>query len=295
MKRFIFTMAAACMMMGGMAQTYNYFDKADVDADGWLWFDTQEKIDKYVGFGSKFKIQLQPCGYEDESYQYPEPWADPEVPGYNASGEEGGEGAKFGAIVLNPSSSSSGAGLDNPNGGGFMMWLPDCAQMDVYLSCEKDCIVVGLKAGMGDWVKPVDCAVVKTWMSLGSWFKPLASAYQFQFNNVQSYKNANAPYTTIASPKGTKVTALFTNNGKTLYVHGIRVYTYTDCGGGDEPVKGDVNGDGSVDIADANCCINVILGSEPASKYEGRADVNNDGSVDIGDVNAIINIILGAA
>ena len=56
---------------------------------------------------------------------------------------------------------------------------------------------------------------------------------------------------------------------------------------------GDVNGDGTVDIADVNCVINVILGSEDASKYSGRADVNGDGAVDIADVNAIINIILG--
>ena len=56
---------------------------------------------------------------------------------------------------------------------------------------------------------------------------------------------------------------------------------------------GDVNGDGTVDIADVNCCINIILGSEPASKYEGRADVNDDGTVDIADVNSAINIILG--
>ena len=67
-----------------------------------------------------------------------------------------------------------------------------------------------------------------------------------------------------------------------------------DINGGDTPFEpGDVNGDGTVDIADVNACINVILGSEPASKYDGRAAVNGDGAVDIADVNAIINIILG--
>ena len=60
-----------------------------------------------------------------------------------------------------------------------------------------------------------------------------------------------------------------------------------------KPVKGDVNGDKVVDITDVNCCINVILGSEPASKYNGRADVNGDNTIDIADINAIINIILG--
>ena len=78
--------------------------------------------------------------------------------------------------------------------------------------------------------------------------------------------------------------------------NGVAVYQIGKNVGGDpEPpaIVGDVNGDGTVDIADANAVINVILGSEEASKYEGRADVNKDGTVDIADVNAIINIILG--
>lgn len=63
-----------------------------------------------------------------------------------------------------------------------------------------------------------------------------------------------------------------------------------------EPVglKGDVNGDGSVDISDANIAINIILGSSSQSSYPA-ADVNGDGSVDISDVNIVINIILGGA
>jgi hypothetical protein len=59
---------------------------------------------------------------------------------------------------------------------------------------------------------------------------------------------------------------------------------------GPEPVPGDVNGDGEVNIADVNCVISVIQGGEDI--YEGRADVNKDGEVNIGDVNAIIAIIL---
>ena len=56
---------------------------------------------------------------------------------------------------------------------------------------------------------------------------------------------------------------------------------------------GDVNGDKEVDITDVNTLINVIMGKEQASKYEGRADVNGDGLVDITDVNIIINLLLG--
>ena len=34
----------------------NLFTPADCDANGWLWFDTQAKIDKYVGEANSDKI-----------------------------------------------------------------------------------------------------------------------------------------------------------------------------------------------------------------------------------------------
>ena len=55
-------------------------------------------------------------------------------------------------------------------------------------------------------------------------------------------------------------------------------------------IKGDVNNDGEVNIADVNAVINVILGGG-GSNMSG--DVNADGEINIADVNAIINIILG--
>ena len=53
--------------------------------------------------------------------------------------------------------------------------------------------------------------------------------------------------------------------------------------------KGDVNGDGEVNIADVNAVIDVILNEE----NNPAGDVNGDGEVNIADVNYIINIILG--
>lgn len=55
-------------------------------------------------------------------------------------------------------------------------------------------------------------------------------------------------------------------------------------------LKGDVNGDGEVNIADVNALIDIILGG---SGNTFAADVNGDGEVNIADVNTIINIILG--
>ena len=55
-------------------------------------------------------------------------------------------------------------------------------------------------------------------------------------------------------------------------------------------VKGDVNGDGAVTIADVTLLVNIILG-----KTEGNtaADVNGDGNTTIADVTTLVNIILG--
>ncbi len=83
----------------------------------------------------------------------------------------------------------------------------------------------------------------------------------------------------------------------TFAIEGVEAYgvcgaTYVEPGSGPgpEPIVGDVNADGEVNIADVNCIIVVIQGG--ADIYEGRADVNGDGEVNIADVNAIINIIL---
>ena len=56
-----------------------------------------------------------------------------------------------------------------------------------------------------------------------------------------------------------------------------------------KPIKGDVNGDGEVNIADVNALIDIILGGE--DKSEGRSDVNEDNEVNIADINSVIDII----
>ncbi len=57
-------------------------------------------------------------------------------------------------------------------------------------------------------------------------------------------------------------------------------------------LKGDVNEDGSVTIADVTALVNIILGKDIAP-VSGVADVNEDSSVTIADVTALVNIILG--
>ncbi|MDZ7260608.1 MAG: dockerin type I domain-containing protein [candidate division KSB1 bacterium] len=56
--------------------------------------------------------------------------------------------------------------------------------------------------------------------------------------------------------------------------------------------KGDVNGDGAVNILDIIITVNIIQGRHTPSPYEfWAADVNNDGKIDIRDVILIIRII----
>ena len=53
-------------------------------------------------------------------------------------------------------------------------------------------------------------------------------------------------------------------------------------------LKGDVNGDGEVNIADINAVIDMIL----SGRFDSKGDVNGDGEVNIADINAVIDMIL---
>lgn len=62
---------------------------------------------------------------------------------------------------------------------------------------------------------------------------------------------------------------------------------------GGSGLRGDINGDGSVDVTDVNIIVNIILGKDNASNYPGNANIDGQGGIDVGDVNVIVNIILG--
>ena len=57
------------------------------------------------------------------------------------------------------------------------------------------------------------------------------------------------------------------------------------------PLKGDVNGDGKINVSDVTALINMILGTIP--KDPARGDINGDSNVNVSDVTALVNIILG--
>lgn len=56
--------------------------------------------------------------------------------------------------------------------------------------------------------------------------------------------------------------------------------------------KGDVNGDGNVNISDVTALINYLLSGDASSIQLGNADINSDGGINISDVTALINKLL---
>ena len=56
-------------------------------------------------------------------------------------------------------------------------------------------------------------------------------------------------------------------------------------------IRGDVNGDGSVNISDVTALINYLLTGNASGINLTNADVNSDGSVNISDVTALINYL----
>lgn len=261
---------AAISMNAADETTYNFFDPADCDAEGWLWLDTPEKIAKYVGEGKK--IQLVEAQYEIEDPMFPgsmiipETVADPTVEGYNTDGVKGGEGSKTGGIIC-PAALEDWIG--NLNGGGILVQMPDCASFDLYLSQECPNVMVYLE---GAWSK-TDAGGCKTihanqpayWDFEEDDFvtnKYAGYYYDMQlltydWTNLENQDPALKTFS-IYGEKGNARTAYvsnYTTECPTI-IQGIRIKTFTDES--DAAVEGI--------IADADIAINgkVVTLSVPA-------------------------------
>ena len=58
-------------------------------------------------------------------------------------------------------------------------------------------------------------------------------------------------------------------------------------------MKGNVNADEGIDIADAVNIVNFIVGKPTSAFIKAAADVNGDGVIDIADAVRIVNLIVG--
>jgi hypothetical protein len=73
-----------------------------------------------------------------------------------------------------------------------------------------------------------------------------------------------------------------------MAVYKIGPNVFCDEPGPEPGIKGDVNGDQEVTIADVNVVIDMII----SGKTDLKGDVNGDQEISIADVNVIIDIIL---
>lgn len=85
------------------------------------------------------------------------------------------------------------------------------------------------------------------------------------------------------------VKAIYTDGTESVWSN-IQHVTLT--GNGDEPLNGDVNCDGVVNIADVTVLIDYLLGNVPEDFDTNAADVNDDGLINIADVTALIDLLL---
>lgn len=222
MKKFYFMMALILCAMSATAQNYNLFSASDIDKDGWLWFDTQAKVEKYVGICDEENYKADPNGkkiqmiYADQVPTYPQTTVDPDAIGYGKGGELKAEGYKKGAIIL-PAASAIGA----TNGGGILIMMPSCSELSINVSCEGKvtCRLLSsadINATFGNYG-------VRQAYILG--FKNFAGAGNTTVKGLESLTSGNDEIT-IKSDK--PVYAYFQNTTKgEVYIHGIRVITTT--------------------------------------------------------------------
>ena len=59
----------------------------------------------------------------------------------------------------------------------------------------------------------------------------------------------------------------------------------------EQKASGDVNSDGSIDVADIAAVIDVMAGK--SLQYKDKADVNGDNNVDVADIASIIDKMAG--
>ncbi|MCI5979812.1 MAG: dockerin type I repeat-containing protein [Muribaculaceae bacterium] len=73
--------------------------------------------------------------------------------------------------------------------------------------------------------------------------------------------------------------------------NGLAIYKIGKGVSGGTTTKGDINGDGTINVTDVTALVNKILGS--GSYSDSVCDINGDGTVNVTDVTTLVNMILG--
>ena len=124
------------------------------------------------------------------------------------------------------------------------------------------------------------------------------SADTYNYLNFVNSSNQITQFSTTGlrmTFNGGKATVTADGQTQTINLATMAYMEFTNTqAGGTTYLRGDVNGDGKVDVSDVNIIINIMLGKDDGSAYDGRQYLTEgDTTVDVSDVNVVINIMLG--
>lgn len=275
MMRKVTTFMMICLALSVSAQTqYNLFDPADVDADGWIWFDTQEKIDKYISQSDNEHEKIDPNGkiiqlicashgdFEDSTI-------DPAFMGVGTDKALGGVNAKTGSAIL-----AKASGAMSTNGGGIAIRMPSCVSISLFLSSEAS-MLVRLHGSTDEKESLKDYKIISA--AYATTFKPLSPAGQFTWKGMETLDNGAEPFFKLAS--STPIIARLENLRQyPLYVHGMKVITSTKPTGiHSERVESSISFDGKNLTIPTPGQIQVYstVGQLVASKYASSMDLSH--------------------
>lgn len=230
----IFTLTVlALAAMAATAQTkQNMFPAADTDADGWLWFDTAEKIEKYVGIIDETNYKVDPNGkpiqlvYADIFPDYPPSEASADIVGAGTDGETGSAGSRTGALMLQPSSASM-----NVNGGGFVVCMPSCSEYAICYSSNSKVMTrlvatTNVNSLMSDCNSGYALDYEKGWKIINASYVSVFKRLPAGINNWSGLEKLDngSDDTTLKSDKPIYVW-FQSATPDTIYIHGIRAIT----------------------------------------------------------------------
>ncbi len=231
-------MLAVATMNASAQETFNLFSPADCDADGWLWLNTQEKIDRYVGKINEDAYTVDPNGkviqmaFANINPDYTETYADPEAYGVDTQGntilDEGVNKDECikGAIVLAPASAMMAT-----NGGCLVLNLPSCATIDLMLSSEARMLGRTLMLSSTNGIDNDNSTSESPWTgdtksiyAKASVLGSLHGAGQWKWEGVESLNNGFNNDITFKSESPVYF-ALHNCHKYAIYVHAIRITT----------------------------------------------------------------------
>lgn len=227
----LFTLASVLLIsIGSSAQEYNLFPTSD----GWLRFNTQEAIDKYVGLINETaytvatgnNAKLVQLVYADQLPEYPASVADPNVVGAGTDGETGSAGSTSGALVLQPAK-----GIGNINGGGFVVCFPSCSTFSIDYSSNSKVsarivATTNPAAPMNNVSASYDLSSEKGWKIISAKYASLFSSKPKGHNQWIGIETLNNGSDQVTIKSETPIYVWFQSATRdTIYIHGIKVTT----------------------------------------------------------------------